>query len=106
MLMISIPKADVPALKDAGVQCKVNGESVTMRFKDGYLLYRGEGQDNRCKVLHQEPLPNGLVSFMAASHGDENEPHSIFGLGADGKPVDFLNPDRPLPGLPGGPPLN
>jgi hypothetical protein len=104
MLMIKIPKANLPALNGDGAKCSINGEDVTMRLKDGYLIYHGEGMENRCKVLMQDVQPDGSIDFLAASHGQDDERHAIFGLNEKGEPVDFLDP-KPLPGLPGGPPL-
>jgi hypothetical protein len=106
MLVIPIPKKDMLALRGDGAKCNINGESVTLRLKDGYLLYKdSDGVNNRCKVLMMDDQGEA-VCFMAASHGDDDEPHSIFGVDEKGEQADFLNPKRPLPGLPGGDPLN
>lgn len=90
MLMISIPKADLPALRSSGAQCRINGEAVTFRLVDGFLVYQGEGEDHRCKVLMMDQQPNGDVAFMAASHGDDEEPHLIIGVDEDGQAADLM----------------
>jgi hypothetical protein len=87
MLIISVPTFFLPALEGSGYGCKINGEDVVLRLVDGFLCYRGEGQDHRCKVLQRTPEGRAVrfiaashgdaVRFIAASHGDENEPHVI-----------------------------
>jgi hypothetical protein len=88
--MISIPKTELDALRGAGTTCRVNGDPVTMRLVNGFLCYHGEGQDHRCKVLMMDQQPNGDVAFMAASHGEDDEQHSIIGAEEDGQAADLM----------------
>lgn len=103
MLMISIPKTEMEALSGAGHPCKINGEQVMLRLVDGFLCYRDDEQENRCKVLMREEQPNGVISFVAASHGEEDKPHALIGMDENGEVGNLL---APLPGLPGGSKLN
>jgi hypothetical protein len=94
MLIIAVPKTALPALASDGFQCHVDGDPVLLRAVQdeayGWLCYRDAcGFDHRCKVLM---VTDGgdRVTFYAASHGTEGEPHSVIAIGEDGRPVDLL----------------
>jgi len=72
MFMISIPKKDMPLLNAVGCNVTINGEQTVLKRDGEYLCY----DDNRCKIL-EEVLSGNKVQFVAASQGDEDEPHVV-----------------------------
>ena len=72
MFLIAVSVADVSSLDAGGVDVTINGKKTLLSRDGDYLCY----DDNRCKVF--ESFTEGdLVQFVAASHGDEGEPHCI-----------------------------
>ena len=77
MFFISVKQEDLPHLQSAGVAVRINGQPETLHRDGDYLTYG----TNRCKILSAQDKGE-LVSFVCASHGDEDEPHAI--IRADG----------------------
>jgi len=90
MLMISVPRDRVPDLSGPGHKCSINGHKTLLRLDGQHLTYEDDaGTLNRCKLLSSQP-DGGLVHYMAASHGDDDERHHITRLDHNGLPVDAL----------------
>jgi hypothetical protein len=80
MFWICVPKDDLPLLAAAdGRPCVVNGHATTLRRDGNYLTYSDEeGKENRCKIMFDELMDNGLVQFNCKSHGADDEEYSVF----------------------------
>ena len=78
MFLISIHEYDEPNLDTSGVAVTIHGEPQILKKDGDYLTY----SENRCKIL-SVMNENGLLSFVCASHGAENQPHvlvDVFGV--------------------------
>ncbi len=78
MLVIGILKRDVPALTECGVPVIINGTPETLTRNGDWLCYG----DNRCRII-DEVDDGRMVSFAAASHGCEDQPHIVIRPGPD-----------------------
>lgn len=78
MLVIAIPESDLATLH-TGVHVRINGEAEVIKREGDYLCYA----ECRCKILEERPILDGAgvpcISFACASHGQENESHTIIG---------------------------
>lgn len=72
MLLVSVQKCDIPALTNSGVPVKINGRPETLTRDGDWLCY----ENNRCRII-DEWCDETVATFAAASHGDEDEPHSV-----------------------------
>lgn len=72
MFLISIHEYDEAKLHTSGVAVTINGQPQILKRDGDYLTYEG----NRCKILSANS-DGGLLDFICASHGAENQPHVL-----------------------------